>query len=362
MPYIKSLCLVTVRALICVIVCAITCALTLTTATAETEHQRQYRANTQEVSKSAGKIVARQKDQHTIDAHLSARLHTTPVWIHSTWLDYITDLDGDGFHHHFRFGFDADTTYTSQPIYAQLLLVDGVDEAPLFESDRFWLQGDSGNDAYEISTSLNAGYPAQTYDLVLRLYDADTHALVAQLTYLEDNNLANLFLEDADSDTLFYSAAYIYHYSTELLQDTDSDGHFTHLNMTIDLDAPHATSAVQLGVEILHPENGWLSVYLSPEWLITGTHQADAQNINITLENGFPEDHYEVRLTVYDSNSRAIVTHETISLRHPLESQDYDQDYGSHLASSTSVGGTVSGGAMNIWLLPFLLLLYTLRE
>lgn len=322
--------------------------------------EEQPTSNTLETNKSVGKIVSRQKTQNNTQgpqAQVSARFHTSPVWIHDTWLDYITDVDGDGFYHHFRFGFDADTDYAAQPIYAELYLIDGVNEVLLFESNTFWLEVDSGNDAYEISTSLNAGYPAQTYDLVLRIYDADTHELLTELTYLDDNNLANLFLEGADSDTDFYSAPYIYHFTSQITQDADSDGFYTNLNMTIDVDAPHITTPILLGVEIYDPQSGWISVYLSNEWLITGTDKNDTHNINISLENGLSENNYEVRLTVYESTSRAIVTSETISQRLPLESLDYDVVHTQQYSSSTSVGGTVSGGGIGFLALPILLVM-----
>lgn len=320
-----------------------------------------------EKSKSSGKTITREKNLTTesgIQAQLTARFHTSPTWVHSTWLDYITDVDGDGFYHHFRFGFDADTDYTEQPIYAELYLQDGIDTVLLFESGTIWLNGDSGNDAYEISTSLNAGYPAQTYDLVLRLYDADTHELLQELTYLDDDNLANLFLEGADSDTVFYSAPYIYHFTSDITLDGDNDGYYTHLNMTVDVDAPHTTTPIQLGVEIYDPQNGWISLYLSDEWFIQGADSTDAQTISITLEQGLPEDYYEIRLTVYESASRAIVTTETISQRLPMESLDYDAEIvvTHEYSSSTSVGTTVSGGATGFIFLPILCLLSLARR
>jgi hypothetical protein len=312
-------------------------------------------------NKSLGKQVKREKSSTPLRAQLQARAHTSPVWVDSTWLEYVTDLDGDGFFHHFRFGFDADTDFTDQLIYAELYLVDGDREILLFESSDFWLTGRSGEDTYEVTTSLDTGYAPQTYDLVLRLYNANNHAPFTELTYLDDPTLANLFLEDATNDTDFYSAPYIYQFTTELSDDHDGDGFYTNLTMTVDIDAPFETTAVQMGVEIYDPLDGWVLVLLTDDWYIEGTLETDAQTIEIALENGFPEADYEVRLTVYEPLSRAIVATETIRQRLALESEDYDHRQSFYFETTTStstpVGVSASGGALGFLALPLLIVL-----
>jgi hypothetical protein len=315
-------------------------------------------------TKSSGKSITRPITDRSeaLSAQMTARFHASPVWVHSTWLSYITDLDGDGFYHHFRFGFDADTDYHNQALYAALFLVQDGDEILLYESEDFHIHGQSGEDAYEITTSLNSDYPTQTYHLILRLYDADSFTLVSELTYLDDPTLANIYLEDSERDTEFQSTPYLYAFSTELLQDNDADGFYTQLNLFVDVDAPFHTSTVIIGVELYDPQQGWIQVLMSEAWLIEGSQDTDARTVRVELENGLPEQNYEVRLTLYEAFSRAIIATETISQRYPLESRDYDRNHRHQYGSSTSTGATIEGGSITLLLGILTLLLYSRRN
>ena len=65
-------------------------------------------ASNAEGTKSSGKLITKDTNKKAERALAATRSHLDPVWIHNTWIDYVTDIDGDGFYHHFRFSFDAD--------------------------------------------------------------------------------------------------------------------------------------------------------------------------------------------------------------------------------------------------------------
>lgn len=303
-------------------------------------------AATTENTKAAGKQISVPKQPRSI-----ARYHYNHLWIDRTWFEYLTDEDGDGFYHHFRFAFDADTSHHSQALYAQVYLSDGADEWLIFESGTFFIHAQSGDDVYEITTSLHEGYPAQRYDLVLRLYNAADHQLLEEWTQLDDSNLANRYLEDAVRDTLYSSTPYIHHFDLSLQDDFDEDGYFSQLNFTIDVDAPHSSSDIRIGIEIFDDIEGWQSLYLSSEITITGSIEQDAQTFVVDLDSGYPPGLYPVRITVYESLSRAILATESLKHNLALESLNYESDNYGESRSSSSHG---QGGALGLLLLPLL--------
>ena len=289
----------------------------------------------------------------------ATRSHLGSTWIDNTWFTPLTDEDGDGYYHHFRFSFDADTSYLSQSLYAKVFMTDGAEEWLIFESGTFTIHGQSGTDVYEITTSLNEGYPAQPYDLILRLYDPVTHELILTWDYLDDSELANRYLEDAEQDTYYSSTPYVHSFTTELRDDYDGDGYFSRIDLSVDVDAPQTERAIRIGVELYNEYGGWESLYLSREILIRGTTSADTETITLELDSGFPTDSYSLRLTVYESQSRALLSTESIQQSMPLESLEYEDSGHSHHRSSSSSG---SGGAMGILVFPLTLMAWLVRR
>lgn len=321
----------------------------------EPNTDRQAKSFGQQPQASSPDSSSEKKQQTEKSTARSARAHIQPVWIHDTQLEYLTDEDGDGFYHHFRFKFDADTSYLSQALVAEVSLDDGHGETVVFTSSTFWINSISSSDSYEVSTALNTGYPTQTYDLVLRLYDAFTHELLEEWTYLDDSNMDSLFLEDAGRDTLFSSKPYIHHYELTLADDFDNDGYSSQLIFNVDVDAPNSASDIRIGVDIYSATHGWENIYLSDEVSIVGSHNQDNQTIKVDLNQGYPNDVYQLKVTVYESLSNAILTSETISQTVLLESIEYEtesteDDDDDHRSSSSSG----SGGSLGWFALPLL--------
>ncbi|PIE41444.1 MAG: hypothetical protein CSA49_03390 [Gammaproteobacteria bacterium] len=283
-------------------------------------HYSQQAAGT----KSAGKQFARNENKQQQPLARSAKHSYNPVWVANTWLDYVTDNDDDGYYQHFRFSFDADTSYAAKALFAEIYLSDGYNEWLVFTTETFWIHGNSGADVYEIATSLNEGYPAQSYDLTLRLYDADNHAVLAEQTWFEDPHLRALPLEDATQDSVFNNNAMIHHFELTLSDDFDGDNYFSQINMSVDVDSPYNITDVKIGIDIYDPINGWDTLYLSNEFTVAGVSSNDIQDISIDLENGFPSNQYQLKITVYESFSNALLASETLSQTVQLESLDFE--------------------------------------
>ena len=302
-------------------------------------------------SKTSGKQITIEKKTPR-----AVTYHYDDVWIESTWIDYVIDEDGDGFYHDFRFSFDADTRYNSQALYAVISLSNGNDTWPVFTSDTFWINGSSGSDVYQISTALYDGYPAGIYDLSVELFDAHSHEHLQSWDYLDDHSLANLSLEDSEHDTFFSSTPYVHSFDLHLDDDFDGDGFSSQIAFEIDVDAPGSISDIRIGVELYDNNNGWEPLFLSEEITITGNSSSDSEAFVIDLENGYPADLYILRITIYESSNRAILSTQTISQDVALESLDYEDD--NDHRSSHSHG---EGGALGWVLLPLFGLLVARR-
>jgi len=109
----------------------------------------------------------------------------------------ITDLDYDGFYHHFKINFDADTVYNSAYVYARLYLsYEGGPWNYYARSGAYFIYGDSTTDSIVIETELTTGYPPGYYDVRIELYDANNHEWLSSYGPHDNFSLSALPLED----------------------------------------------------------------------------------------------------------------------------------------------------------------------
>ena len=122
-------------------------------------------------------------------------------WFYTADVELFNDHDRDGFYHGIDLLFDADTIYTFADVYAVVYL--SQDGGPWNEyavTDDFTLFGASADDEYIIVTELISGYPSGSYDILIELFDADTHEFLAWYGPEDTSELAFLPLEDAARD------------------------------------------------------------------------------------------------------------------------------------------------------------------
>ncbi|MEJ2692278.1 MAG: choice-of-anchor H family protein [Candidatus Thiodiazotropha sp.] len=112
------------------------------------------------------------------------------------------DDDDDGFYHRLRVSFDPDVSGAEAWVYARLYLsLEGGPWNHYYTTDVFPINGDASDDAYEVVTRLQDGYPTGYYDVLIELYDADYDLLVLNYGPYEDRDLAVLPLEDSYRDS-----------------------------------------------------------------------------------------------------------------------------------------------------------------
>jgi hypothetical protein len=115
--------------------------------------------------------------------------------------DLFSDRDRDGYYHHLRVTFDADTMLGTANLYAVVYLsADGKAWEQIFTTDDFTIHGAAPDDDYEVETDLVSGYSTGLYDVLVELYNAETNELVDAFGPSESSDFSVLPLEDSYRD------------------------------------------------------------------------------------------------------------------------------------------------------------------
>jgi hypothetical protein len=117
-------------------------------------------------------------------------------WFHDVWLSLNTDYDYDGFASGFTLEFDIDSFFNQTRVYAVVYLGTGNRFESLYTTQSFNLISDSSNDRVTLDFELATGYPTNDYNVLIEVFDANTHGL---LTYVDDTNFAALYLVPLES-------------------------------------------------------------------------------------------------------------------------------------------------------------------
>jgi hypothetical protein len=116
------------------------------------------------------------------------------------------DYDFDGYFQSFTVTFDADVySYTDNQIaevYALLYLsTNGGPWIHYYTTDSFIIEGNTDADQYEVITTLLSGYPPESYDVLIDLYQTGYEDIVATYSSADTNALYALPIESSDFDT-----------------------------------------------------------------------------------------------------------------------------------------------------------------
>lgn len=125
----------------------------------------------------------------------------TDFWFYTADVELFADEDNDGYYYGIDLLFDADTVYTVADVYAVVYLSqDGGPWEEYAVTDTFTLFGASSDDEYVIVTELVSGYPTDSYDILVELYDTFDGSFVADIGPADTSELAYLPLEDSNRD------------------------------------------------------------------------------------------------------------------------------------------------------------------
>lgn len=220
------------------------------------------------------------------------------------------DRDGDGYHSEFRVRFDADVRVGDALVYAKLYLRRrGESQWYLYrETDDFWIYGQSGDDDYYVTTTLDEGYATDEYDVLIDLYESGYAGIVATLGPAESGALVALPLEEAGLDAPIemtgYSIADVF---TDLIADNDGDGFYSRFQITIDPDADFDSRLVYAEVWVRARGGDWIKEFVTEDWRVDTSGFADEYVIDADWVNGYPTSYYDVQVDLFDSASGRLI-------------------------------------------------------
>lgn len=125
--------------------------------------------------------------------------------IYEGYSQLIEDLDADGYFQTFSVTFDADlltgNPHDEAAVYAELYLSEnGGPWIHYYSTDSFVIHGESSDDEFEVYSTLEQGFNANHYDILIDLYEVGYSNIVASYSSDDSNSLYALPLESSDYD------------------------------------------------------------------------------------------------------------------------------------------------------------------
>ncbi|MEO3677544.1 choice-of-anchor H family protein [Rheinheimera fenheensis] len=140
--------------------------------------------------------------KHNKDATVTTQSYQSHVWFYSVDLYLSGDRNANGYYHRLELELDADTSEPYQAVFAEFSLLPSYgDERIFYTSSVFELYRQSPDDWLAIDTVLQSQFAADEYLLTVRLFDANTGYLLAEVSGFDDANLDLLAMEDINRDS-----------------------------------------------------------------------------------------------------------------------------------------------------------------
>jgi hypothetical protein len=287
----------------------------------------------------------------------------------------LRDRDSDGHHSEFQIRFAADVISGDALVYAKLYLRRVGDSGAwrhYYTTQDFWIYGQSGSDDYFVTTTLDAGYPAGRYDVLIDLYEVGYSGIAATLTAYDDASLADLPLEERGLDVPIGMPSFgIGAVTTTLLTDNDDDGFYSRYRVAFDPISSVGAHSIYAELWVRPRGGDWLLEHRSANFDVDAAGTEDTYAFTGELVSGYSTAHYDVQVDLYHTATGLLIASagsERPELsRVPLEDQSRDRyisppssghDHGDSYGDSYSEEG---GGATPASLLAALLLLALLR-
>lgn len=324
------------------------------------------RAESAPVAKFTGKVTSNPHRSVTDDVPGATQLDTITgksisggdaVGVYDVWFAFQRDNDGDGYHQQFEIFFDIDSRYSNTRIYVTGQLDNGA-STPLFRTEPFTVSGGTGSDTYSATVLLTDGYPSADYALTLRVYDAQTNALLLVYGPNQDERLDQLFLEDAQRDAVSSAALQLFEFAFTLQVDNDGDGFYTEADVRLDADAPQQTRAIYASLFLVDAHNDWIPLKNSVVVTVSGYSAHDNIMLDFALNSGFDPQHYRLGVQLHDAYSHTVLLTSVTPASTPvrMESADFDSNY--YVVEEYYYEEEHhSAGASGIWLLSAVLML-----
>lgn len=285
---------------------------------------------------------------------------STEVVLNDIWADWNRDNDGDGYYSKFNLSFDFDAPHSTQTIYVTGTLTGRGGEAtsqPLFTTEPYTIQQSSGGDAYQMTVLLTDGYPTNTYQLQLAVYDAESKALIHQFDGYDANLLHDLYLEDANQDSptpeniTRASHVELYELAFSLYDDFDNDGYFTRIDIQMDVDAPSDARWIYAKLYLIDEYGQYLFLKDTREFHIED-YDNDEYRMEALLEFGFSPQRYQLSVELYDADTHNLLLTSEAPSSTPAHMESLDWEHSTEVVvieEETHSDHHGSGGSLTLW-------------
>ena len=132
-------------------------------------------------------------------------------WIYDSWVTLENDIDHDGYYSQLTVEFDADSIFSHASVYAVIYIGQNNHYDSIHISSDFDIYGEDSSDSFTIQTTLISGFPPNDYDVLIELYDANSHTLVALTDGYDDADLAFLSLESENHEYRYEDTLVVVH-------------------------------------------------------------------------------------------------------------------------------------------------------
>ncbi|WDE06097.1 choice-of-anchor H family protein [Thalassomonas viridans] len=99
----------------------------------------------------------------------------------------------------------------------------------------------------------------------------------------------------------------IFDASTELARDIDGDGYFREFTLVFDADVSSGVAEVYAEIYLSQDGGPWLHHFTTDVFTIVGDSSEDQYEVNSSLVEGFPSDHYDILIDLYEPGFDEIV-------------------------------------------------------
>lgn len=175
----------------------------LVTLAQQTSAHRSEQDNPSPAQKTASQGVLSGQVALKLAARPAATQVNQEYWVYDAYVSLHTDSDYDSYYHHFSVDFDVDTIYEHSDVYARLYL--GVNEEfrEYHTTADFHIDGDSTDDQLTVETELLSGFYPDDYEILIEIYDAFTHELLAVADGYSDADLYLVSIESQNNEVIY---------------------------------------------------------------------------------------------------------------------------------------------------------------
>ncbi|WDD99761.1 choice-of-anchor H family protein [Thalassomonas actiniarum] len=99
----------------------------------------------------------------------------------------------------------------------------------------------------------------------------------------------------------------IFDASTELARDIDEDGYFREFTLVFDADVDSGVAEVYAEIYLSRDGGPWLHHFTTDVFTIVGDSSEDQYEVNSSLVEGFPSDHYDILIDLYEPGFDEVV-------------------------------------------------------